>query len=59
VRVSYLLSFLCCGRKGSVFLIYLVFCVAVDGERVSYLFSFLCCGRKRRVFLIQQRKLSR
>jgi hypothetical protein len=36
VRVSYLLSFLCCGRKGSVFLIYLVFCVAVDGERVSH-----------------------
>ena len=52
MRVSYLLSFLCCGRKGSVFLIYLVFCVAVDGERVSYLFSFLCCGRMGCVFPI-------
>jgi hypothetical protein len=52
MRVSYLLSFLCCGRKGSVFLIYLVFCVAVDGERVSYLFSFLCCGGMGCVFLI-------
>jgi hypothetical protein len=35
-----------------VFLIYLVFCVAVDCERVSYLFSFLWCGRKGSVFLI-------
>ena len=52
VRVSYLLSFLCCGRKGNVFLIYLVFCVALDGEGVSYLFSFLWCGRKGSVFLI-------
>jgi hypothetical protein len=29
VRVSYLLSFLCCGRMGCVFLIFLVFCVVV------------------------------
>ena len=29
MRVSYLLSFLCCGRKGSVFFIFLGFCVVV------------------------------
>ena len=28
-RFSYLLSFLCCGRMGSVFFIFLVFCVVV------------------------------
>ena len=28
-RVSYLLSFQCCGRKECVFLIFLVFCVVV------------------------------
>jgi hypothetical protein len=33
VRVSYLLSFLCCGRMGSVFLIFLVFCVVVRKQR--------------------------
>ena len=36
-RVSYLLSFLCCGRMG---------------VRVSYLLSFLCFGRMVSVFLI-------
>jgi hypothetical protein len=30
VARSHLLSFLCCGRLGSVFLIFLVFCVVVD-----------------------------
>ena len=29
MRVSYLLSFLCYGRMGSVFLIFLVFCVVI------------------------------
>jgi hypothetical protein len=52
VRVSYLLSFICCGRMGSVFLIFLVFCVVVGWGRVSYLLSFLCCGRMGSVFLI-------
>ena len=52
VRVSYLLSFLCCGRMGCVFLIFLVFCVVVGWGRVSYLLSFLCCGRMGSVFLI-------
>ena len=40
VRVSYLLSFLCCGRMGSVFVIFLVFCVVVGWGRVSYLLIF-------------------
>jgi hypothetical protein len=53
VRVSYLLSFLCCGRMGSVFHIFLVFCVLVGlGACVSYLLSCLCCGRIGCVFLI-------
>ena len=52
MRVSYLLSFLCCRRKGSVFLIFLVFCVVVGRVRVSYLLSFLCCGRMGSVFVI-------
>ena len=50
-RVSYLLSFQCCGRKECVFLIFLVFCVVVGWGRVSYLLSFLCCGRMGACFL--------
>ena len=50
MRVSYLLSFLCCGRMGSVFLIFLVFCVVVGLVCVSYLLSILCCGRMVSVF---------
>jgi hypothetical protein len=52
VRVSYLLSFLCCGKMGACFLSSLFSVLLYDGERVSYLSSFLCCGRKGVVFLI-------
>ena len=38
MRVSYLLSFLGCGRMGNVFLIFLVFCV-VEGWGACFLFS--------------------
>jgi hypothetical protein len=52
VRVSYLLRFLCYGRMGNVFLIFLVFFFWLDGGRVSYLLSFLYCGRMGCVFII-------
>ena len=39
--VSYLLSFLCCGRMRFVFLIFLVFCVVV-GSGACFLFFLLC-----------------
>ena len=52
MRVYYLLSFLCYGRMGCVFLSFLVICVVVGRGGVSYLPSFLCCGRMGSVFFI-------
>ena len=41
-RVSYLLSFMCCGRMGSVFLIFLVFCVVVGWDACFLNFLVFC-----------------
>ena len=52
MRVSYLLSFLCCCRMGCVFLIFLVFCIVVGLGACFLSSNFLCCGRMGCLFLI-------